>query len=79
MHGGQLSGELTDRLRADGILYDRDQQGEYFQLYCPTYGDGFIFEIIERRGPYRGYGAPNATFRIAAQKRHLISSSELEL
>lgn len=74
-----LDGELTDRLRAKNILYDRDPQGEYFQLYCPTYGDGFIFEIVERRGRYRGYGAPNASFRIAAQRRQLRSATELEL
>jgi 4-hydroxyphenylpyruvate dioxygenase len=71
-----LDGGLTDRLKAENILYDRDQKGEYFQLYCPTYGDGFIFEIVERRGPYRGYGAPNASFRIAAQKRQLLSSAD---
>ncbi|MEZ5832551.1 MAG: TIM barrel protein [Dongiaceae bacterium] len=73
-----LDGALVDRLRAESILYDRDQHGEYFQLYCPTYGDGFIFEIVERRGPYRGYGAPNASFRIAAQKRQLLQASALE-
>ena len=73
-----LSGDLSDRLRAENILYDRDQHGEYFQLYCPTYGDGFIFEMVERRGPYRGYGAPNAPVRIAAQKRQLMSASALE-
>lgn len=28
-----------------------------------------FFEILERRGGYDGYGAPNAPFRIAAQKR----------
>jgi 4-hydroxyphenylpyruvate dioxygenase len=28
-----------------------------------------FFEIVERRGGYAGYGAPNAPFRIAAQKR----------
>ena len=43
--------------------------GEYFQLYSRTYGDGFFFEIVERRNGYRGYGAPNAPFRIAAQQR----------
>ena len=32
------------------------------------FGEGFFFEIVERRG-YRGYGGPNAPFRIAAQKR----------
>jgi 4-hydroxyphenylpyruvate dioxygenase len=52
------------------ILYDRDESGEYFQLYSPIYGEGFFFEIVQRRG-YRGYGAPNAMFRIAAQKRHI--------
>ena len=66
-----LEPDLADLLRAENILYDRDEAGEYFQLYAPTWGDGFIVEIVERRGGYRGYGAPNAPFRIAAQKRHL--------
>jgi 4-hydroxyphenylpyruvate dioxygenase len=66
-----LDGEFLDRLRAENILYDRDEDGEYFQLYSPSYGEGFFFEIIERRGPYKGYGAANAQFRIAAQKRTL--------
>lgn len=66
-----LDPDLADRLRAHNILYDRDEHGEYFQLYAPTWGEGFIFEIVERRNGYKGYGAPNAPFRIAAQKRHL--------
>ena len=66
-----LEPELADRLRAENLLYDRDENGEYFQLYAPTWGEGFIFEIVERRGGYNGYGAPNAPFRIAAQKRHM--------
>jgi len=65
-----LEPKLTERLRAENILYDRDENGEYFQLYSPTYGEGFFFEIVERRG-YRGYGAANAIFRIAALKKHL--------
>ena len=64
-----LDPELSDRLRAENILYDRDDGGEYFQLYGPTYGDGFFFEVVERRGGYRGYGAANAQFRLAAQQR----------
>ena len=52
------------------ILYDRDEHGEYFQLYSMTYSEGFFFEIVERRG-YKGYGAPNAIFRIAALKKAL--------
>lgn len=66
-----LDPDLADRLRAENMLYDRDAEGEYFQLYAPTWGEGFIFEMVERRGGYKGYGAPNAPFRIAAQKRHL--------
>jgi 4-hydroxyphenylpyruvate dioxygenase len=70
-----LEPDLAERLRAENMLYDRDDHGEYFQLYAPTWGDGFIFEIVERRGGYQGYGAPNAPFRIAAQKRHLRSKA----
>jgi 4-hydroxyphenylpyruvate dioxygenase len=66
-----LEPALADRLRAHNILYDQDADGEYFQLYSPVFGEGFFFEIVERRGNYRGYGAPNAPFRIAAQKRHM--------
>ena len=64
-----LADGLADRLRAGSILYDRDEHGEYFQLYSNTYGDGFFVEIVERRGGYRGYGAANAPFRVAAQQR----------
>lgn len=59
---------LTEKLKAENILYDRDDQGEFFQLYSGTFGEGFFFEIVERRG-YTGYGAPNAIFRIAALKK----------
>jgi 4-hydroxyphenylpyruvate dioxygenase len=66
-----LDPALADRLRAENILYDRDEHGEFFQLYSRNYGEGFFFEIVERKGGYKGYGAPNAVFRIAAQKRQI--------
>lgn len=66
-----LEPELADKLREHNMLYDRDDHGEYFQLYAPTWGEGFIIEIVERRGGYKGYGAPNAPFRLAAQKRNM--------
>ena len=66
-----LPSDLAYRLRAGNILYDRDDTGEFFQIYSQTYGDGFFFEIVERRGGYDGYGAANAPFRIAAQKRSM--------
>ena len=66
-----LDSDLLERLAANDILYDRDDFGEYFQVYSRNYGEGFFFEIIERKGGYDGYGAANAQFRIAAQKRQL--------
>ncbi|AMN52433.1 3-keto-5-aminohexanoate cleavage protein [Labrenzia sp. CP4] len=67
-----LEEDFLEALITYGILYDRDDRGgEYFQLYSPFFGEGFFFEIVERRGDYRGYGAANAQFRIAAQKRHI--------
>ncbi len=64
-----LMPDFVDRLRDLSILYDRDNDGEYFQLYSRTFGEGFFFEIVERREGYDGYGAANAIFRIAAQRR----------
>jgi len=69
-----IDAQLSHRLRSLNILYDRDDAGEYFQFYSQNYGEGFFFEIVERRGGYRGYGAPNAPFRIAAQKRSVRPS-----
>ncbi|SHE52307.1 4-hydroxyphenylpyruvate dioxygenase [Kaistia soli DSM 19436] len=60
-----------EAMRARNILYDRDEGGEFFQFYTPVLGSGFFLEIVERRGDYAGYGASNAPFRIAAQKRGL--------
>jgi len=66
-----LAAEMIDRLRAHNILYDRDSTGEYFQLYSPVFGEGFFLEVVQRTGGYAGYGAPNAIFRIASQRRLL--------
>jgi len=63
-----LDAAQIDRLRAGNILYDRDGGGEFFQVYTRTQEGGFFFEIVERRG-YHGYGAVNASIRLAAQAR----------
>lgn len=70
-----LGAEMIARLRAANLLYDRDAGGEYFQLYAQSFGEGFFFEVVERRGAYAGYGAVNAPFRIAAQKRTMRPST----
>ena len=33
------------------------------------FGNGLFFEFIEQRSGYRGFGAANAPFRLAAQRR----------
>jgi len=68
-----LDPEFTEQLRTYNILYDRDDDGEYLQLYSTTFGEGFFFEVVERRG-YQGYGASNAIFRIAALKKAIRES-----
>lgn len=63
-----LAPTLVDRLRANGILYDEDEGGAYFQIYTAAFADRFFFEIVQRDG-YAGYGAANAPIRLAAQTR----------
>ncbi|MFF4799540.1 bifunctional sugar phosphate isomerase/epimerase/4-hydroxyphenylpyruvate dioxygenase family protein [Streptomyces sp. NPDC001351] len=58
-------GEL-DTYRELGILYDRDRYGEFRHCYTRTVGRVF-FELVQRDGGYRGYGAQNAPVRLAAQ------------
>jgi 4-hydroxyphenylpyruvate dioxygenase len=63
-----LSGEDIDRLKSLDILYDREGTSEYFQVYTHAFEDRFFFEIVQRRD-YTGFGAPNASIRLAAQSR----------
>ena len=55
------------------LLYDRDADGEFLHFYTATVGSVF-FEMVERRGGYDGYGAPNAPVRHAVQYDHLHRS-----
>jgi 4-hydroxyphenylpyruvate dioxygenase len=65
-----LSADQLDILRANDILYDRDETGEYLQAYTRSFDDLFFFEIVERRS-YKGFGAVNSAIRLAAQAREL--------
>ncbi|MDQ0752647.1 4-hydroxyphenylpyruvate dioxygenase [Streptomyces africanus] len=58
-------GEL-ETYRDLGILYDRDAHGVFRHCYTRTVGRVF-FELVQRDDGYRGYGAPNAPVRLAAQ------------
>ena len=56
-------------LRDLNILYDEDDTGSALHFYSTNFGNGLFFEFIERRGGYQGFGAANAPFRLAAQRR----------
>ncbi|MEV4175232.1 TIM barrel protein [Nonomuraea sp. NPDC049709] len=58
--------EVDPELRDLGVLYDRDEHGEFLHLYTVTVGRVF-FEIVQRIGGYEGYGAGNAPIRLAVQ------------
>jgi 4-hydroxyphenylpyruvate dioxygenase len=55
-------------LRDNQILYDREGEGEFLQIYSHTFDERFFFEILQRRN-YQGFGAANAAVRLAAQTR----------
>jgi 4-hydroxyphenylpyruvate dioxygenase len=54
-------------LQRHGLLYDRDEAGEFWHLYTDAFHDRFFFEAVHRRARYAGFGAPNAPVRTAAQ------------
>ncbi|RLV57438.1 sugar phosphate isomerase/epimerase and 4-hydroxyphenylpyruvate domain-containing protein [Aeromicrobium phragmitis] len=62
-----LDAATLEVLRELDLLYDRDADGEFVHFYTPIVG-GVFLEIVERRGGYDGYGAPNAPVRLAAQR-----------
>ncbi|WP_064741870.1 TIM barrel protein [Hamadaea tsunoensis] len=65
-------------LRENSILYDRDEYGEYLHFYTELLGSRIFFEVVQRIGGYRGYGAANTVaVRMAAHReRRLISLRE---
>ncbi|WP_231644086.1 sugar phosphate isomerase/epimerase and 4-hydroxyphenylpyruvate domain-containing protein [Mycolicibacterium baixiangningiae] len=61
-----LSDEFVDELQQLDILYDRSADGEYLHAYTTVIGSQVYFEIIERRGTYRGRPLADAPVRMAA-------------
>jgi 4-hydroxyphenylpyruvate dioxygenase len=56
------------------LLYDHDDSGEFLHAYTAAFHGRFFFEIVQRRD-YCGFGAVNASVRIAAQ----VAAREAEL
>ncbi len=64
----ELSADRLKILKDNNILYDKDADGEYLQVYTNSFKGLFFLEIVERRG-YQGFGAINAPIRLNAQSR----------
>ncbi|MCC3279369.1 sugar phosphate isomerase/epimerase and 4-hydroxyphenylpyruvate domain-containing protein [Arthrobacter sp. zg-Y40] len=62
----RLEPDFLAALQELNLLYDRDGDGAFLHFYTATVGNVF-FEVVERRGRYDGYGAPNAPVRLASQ------------
>jgi len=73
-----LPAERIEAMRHLGILYDRSEAGEFFHAYTRSFDGRFFFEFVERRG-YDGFGAVNASVRLAAQALSERAESALEL
>lgn len=64
-----LPNDFINRIKALHVLYDEDETGSFLHFYSTVFGNGLFFEFVERRDDYNGFGAPNAPFRLAAQRR----------
>ncbi|SFL38824.1 bifunctional sugar phosphate isomerase/epimerase/4-hydroxyphenylpyruvate dioxygenase family protein [Shimia aestuarii] len=64
-----LADGLIGRMKRAGVLYDEENGAPFFQSYSRSFSGGLFVEIVQRSKGYSGYGAPNAPFRIASQKR----------
>jgi sugar phosphate isomerase/epimerase/4-hydroxyphenylpyruvate dioxygenase-like putative hemolysin len=73
-----LPPELLAALRANSVLYDRDEHGTYLHFYTEMLGSRVFFAVVQRIGGYAGYGGPvSAPVRMAAHReRRLVTLRE---
>ena len=65
------------QLRELNVLYDRDEGGEFLHAYTDGFHGRFFFEVVQRIGGYTGFGAANASMRMAAQQQREPAASLL--
>lgn len=68
-----LDPDLLSAMRSAGVLYDRDEFGEFLHLYTEVLGSRVFFEVVQRIDDYAGYGAVNAPIRMAAHRRRRLA------
>jgi 4-hydroxyphenylpyruvate dioxygenase len=67
-----LGEDLLDRLRTEGVLYDRSSSGDFFHIPTEAFTGRFSFELVQRSPGYDGHGEANAPAYLAAQARSLL-------
>ncbi len=67
-----LDEAMTAELGRLRLLYDRDGSGTFRHAYAEAFQHRLFFEVAERRDGYKGFGAPNAAVRMAAQTRTML-------
>ena len=65
-----LDEKTLNNLKRNNILYDKNEFGEFFQIYSEPIFTGFFFEIVQRKQNYKGYGESNATHRIKSLQNY---------
>ena len=69
LHDPRATSYWLEAAAALGVLYDEGPGGAFFHCYTATFVDRFFFEIVQRQGAYKGFGASNAPVRMSAQAR----------
>ncbi len=65
-----LDEDLVLRMQALNIVADVSRGGgRFLHAYTEPFADRFFFEVVQRDGGYDGYGAVNASVRMAAQEQ----------
>jgi 4-hydroxyphenylpyruvate dioxygenase len=64
-----LSEEKIAKMQKFNILYDNQDEGEFFHFYCKEL-NGLFMEVVQRKGNYNRYGEVNAQVRLTAQERN---------
>jgi len=65
--------DLLAALRANSILFDRDEKGAYLHFYTEMLGSRVFFAVVQRIDGYDGYGGPvSAPVRMAAHRERRL-------
>jgi 4-hydroxyphenylpyruvate dioxygenase len=68
-----LAPELLAELRELGIMYDRDDAGEYWHAATELLGGRVFVQLVQRSPGYHGHAATDAPVRMAAHRRRRLT------